>query len=426
MVEDFCRLWYAVQNPNLKSKILFVSIKEPPPLWFDDFFRLMGIDKERIIYVDKPTQCRSVTVPAQSEYNPQWDSVSFTKEFFVPYQAIKSRVTPGKIKKLYLTRTKFDVKNVVPYRKVFNEKYFEDFFKARGFEIVSPEDLSLEEQISLVLGADEIVAILGTLTHWAMFCKPDAKFIMLNRTSAPNYPQGFINETFGIDYFVIDAAKNFMYARHDNGVFLLGSNKYWKEFVADYFGEKIDEDDDISYLEGALDKYVNYWCRKYQDPKNFDIWVQSLSGMCHRIIELERAASKKRPLLSYQTHVASKGWGTWNSEGIFSNPLDQKLDIQAIKIDFAGCKVHYAVYFNETEGWSAEVAAPEMAGTTGKGKPITGVKIRLDEAGAKDFDILYRLHTFDDTWTPWAKNGEELLSGGVKLNSLQIELKPKA
>ena len=409
---------------NIKSKILFLLVGRGYASWFDDFFRMMGIDKERIIYVTQPLQCRSVTVPEISNYTI---GVNFTKEFLVPYQAIKSRVTPGKIKKLYLTRTKFDTRNSVPYRKFFNEKYFEDFFKARGFEIVSPEELSLEEQISLVLGADEIVAILGTLTHWAMFCKPDAKFIMLNRTSASISLQTFINEAFGIkNYCIVDAAKNFMYARHDNGVFLLGSNKYWKEFVADYFGEKIDEDDDISYLEGALDKYVNYWCRKYQDPKNLNIWIESLSGMCHRIVELERAASKKRPLLNYQTHVASKGWGTWNSEGMFSNPLDQKLDIQAIKIDFAGCKVHYAVYFNETEGWSAEVAAPEMAGTTGKGKPITGVKIRLDEAGAKDFDILYRLHTFDDTWTPWAKNGEELLSGGVKLNSLQIELKPKA
>jgi len=313
-------------------------------------------------------------------------------------------------------------------RVCLNENYFEDFFAARGFEIVAPEKLSIEEQISLVVGADEIVATQGTLTHWAIFCKPDAKFIMLNRDTSLSWIQIFINEVFKVDnYCLVDIFKDFMYAaNHTNGVFLLGSNKYWKEFVADYFGEKIDEDDDISYLEDALDKYVSLWCRKYQAPTNLDIWVQSLSGMCHRILELERAASKKRPLLSYQTHVASKGWGTWNSEGIFSNPLDQKLDIQAIKIDFAGCKVHYAVYFNETEGWSAEVASPEQAGTVGKHKSITGVKIRLDEAGAKDLDILYRLHTFDDTWTPWAKNGEELLSGGVKLNSIQIELKPKA
>ena len=66
-----------------------------------------------------------------------------------------------------------------------------------------------------------------------------------------------------------------------------------------------------------------------------------------------------------------------------------------------------------------------MAGTTGKSKSITGIKIRLDETGAKNFDILYRVHKFDGKWTSWAKNGEELLSAGVKLNSIQIKLQPK-
>lgn len=53
------------------------------------------------------------------------------------------------------------------------------------------------------------------------------------------------------------------------------------------------------------------------------------------------------------------------------------------------------------------------------------MRIRLDEAGAKEFDILYRLHKFDDTWTPWAKNGEALYSYGVRLNAIQIKLENK-
>ena len=52
------------------------------------------------------------------------------------------------------------------------------------------------------------------------------------------------------------------------------------------------------------------------------------------------------------------------------------------------------------------------------------MKVRLDEAGAKEFDILYRMHKFDDEWTPWAKNGEALYSYGQKLNAIQIKLKP--
>lgn len=134
IMECWCRLWYVIQNPDVKSKVLFILLNGGYNSWFDDFFRLMGIDKERIIYVKQPTQYRSVIVPDQSQYS----AIEFTKEYLIPYQAIKSRVTPGKTKKLYLTRTTFDENYLIwthsdkknyPSRGVlFNEKYFEDRF----------------------------------------------------------------------------------------------------------------------------------------------------------------------------------------------------------------------------------------------------------------------------------------------------------
>ena len=290
------------------------------------------------------------------------------------------------------------------------------------------EKLSLEKQISLIMGADEIAATMGTLTHWSIFTKPTAKFIMLNR--AKDFvlnQQCMLNEAFNLtDYYIVDGSKNFMYADCYMGACMFGANKYWKEFVADYFGEQIGADDDAPYLGESLDKYVDFRCRKYKDPKHFDKWVDSLKNLCRRVVTLERQLSKNRPLVAYQTHIANKGWCDWESEAQLSNDLTQKLDIQAIKIDFPDHIVYYAVYFNDKEGWSKEVTNGEMAGTTGKQKPITGIKIRLDESGAKDFDILYRVHKFDGTWTDWAKNGEAIYSNGQKLNAIQINLKPKS
>ena len=130
-------------------------------------------------------------------------------------------------------------------------------------------------------------------------------------------------------------------------------------------------------------------------------------------------------LIRYQTHVHKKGWDEWKSDNEISNSLDQQLDIQAIKIASQSYKVYYSIYYNDKEGWSVEVSNGEMAGTTGKSKAIYGIRIWLDEAGSKKFDILYRAHKFDNTWTPWAKNGATLYSYGVKLNALQIKLEPK-
>ncbi|MBO4780263.1 MAG: hypothetical protein J5497_06475, partial [Selenomonadaceae bacterium] len=132
-----------------------------------------------------------------------------------------------------------------------------------------------------------------------------------------------------------------------------------------------------------------------------------------------------RSLFGYQTHIHQKGWCSWVSDDQVSNDLNQKRDIQAIKINFPAHKVYYSVYYNENEGWSEEVAAPEIAGTTGESKAIFGIKIRLDEAGAKEFDILYRVHKFDGEWTDWAKNGEVIYSYEQKLNAIQIKLESK-
>ena len=113
-------------------------------------------------------------------------------------------------------------------------------------------------------------------------------------------------------------------------------------------------------------------------------------------------------------------------ENSLSNSLNQEFDIQAVTIDFSNpfCKVCYSVYYNKKEGWSEEVTNAQVAGTVKKKKSIFGIKIRLDDVGEKKFDILYRVHQIDDTWTAWARNGEELISG-KKLNSLQIKLETK-
>ncbi|MBR4151803.1 MAG: DUF563 domain-containing protein [Selenomonadaceae bacterium] len=420
--EFLCRLWYVVQNPDSKLKVLFIVNNEVCKSWLETFLKFMGIDLARIIYVQKPTQCRSVKVPDQSQYFYN----DFTKEHVLPYQAMKLRVTPSKTKKIYLTRANFDATRSNPLGvHCFNEKYFEDFFAKHGFEVIVPEKLSLEEQISLIMGADEIATTLGTLAHWSIFKKPSAKFIMLSRTKNTLLTaQTFILEAFHIDnYYIVDGCRDFMYSNHDIGVCILGSNKHWKEFVTDYFDEQIEEDDDIEYLGDSLDKYVDSWYQRYADQK--EKVISSLKDMCRRIVNLERELIKKRPLLTYQTHIDRSGWDSWRSENQISNDVTQQLDIQAIKINFPEHKVYYSVYYNDKEGWSAEILAPEIAGTTGQAKSITGIKIRLDETSAKEFDILYRVHKFNGEWTDWVKNGGELYSNGVKLNAIQIKLENK-
>ena len=387
----------------------------------------MGIKKERIIFVNKPMQFRSITVPDHAQ---KFSDEAFTKEFLIPYQIIKSHVTPGTKKKVYLTRREID-KVIMKYgqKACFNERYFEDFFVAHGFEAVALEKLPIEEQISIIMGADEIASTGGTLSHWVIFCKPTAKFIMLTRTK--NYllsKQCQLMEAFNFrNYYIVDGSHNLLLANPYRGIFMLGSNEYWKKFVLDYFNEQIELDEGYTYINDCLDSYVDFWYKKYSllgfEGETLSA-VNSLKDLCRRFLTLERKLGGASQILTYRTHVHSKGWSAWIGEDQPSNQLSQQLDIQAIQINSPNHRVYYSVYYGEEEDWSQEVANGEQAGTTGKSKPIYGMRVYLDEAGAKDINILYRMHKFDGTWTPWAKNGEAIYSHGVKLNAIQIKLEP--
>ena len=425
LTESLCRLWYVIQHPELKSKVLFVTTLKDGDhrKYTNKILELAGVAPERIVYVGKPMQCRSITIPEQAQY----DWTRMHKEFLLPYQEIKSHVTPNNRKKLYLTRTGFEFTKKHGNVHCFNEKYFEDFFSARGFEVVSIEKLEAQEQISLIMGADEIAANIGTLTHWALFCKLGAKFIMLNRTSSfVTKIQAVINNVSDADWYIVDGSKNYLFADRTHGVCMFGANKYWKVFVAHYFGERLDENQADKYFNEALPDYINFWLKKYS--KSNEQVADSIKNVCSRIAALEREMENNRSLsIIYQTHVALKGWGEWKKENQLSNNLELNLDIQAIRISFTQpfYEIYYSVYYNDKEGWSEEVSRGQMAGTTGKAKAITGVKIWLNEFSAKIFNVFYRVHKFDGEWTSWAKNGEEILSGGIKLNSIQIKLEDR-
>lgn len=281
MVECTSRLWYLIKNPSVEKKIVFIPMGQwsfQP--WIYEFLKLIDLPEDRIVILDKPTQFKSVTVPDQAVYIIE----NYAAEFLLPFQKMLSKIRPVEgIGKIFLSRSK----GLNSARTFFNQEYFEEFYRRRGFEIVYPEQLSMVEQISIISGADEVVTFLGTLSHWALFCRPTIEFTILvavdNNSAYPTIVrQSLINEASGVDWRYVSVDGNFLLSAHTSGPSIIGSTEQWRRYVKEQFGETLEEE---AIPTGLMSEYIRRWCRFFADaePRR----LETLKNIYNRMTALE-------------------------------------------------------------------------------------------------------------------------------------------
>ena len=444
LTDNLRRLWF-LKSDIFKSafkncSLVYVTWYKRPMERQANFRRLLeilGVDVESIQPITQPTRFEKIILPDESFYTDinaanlvasytQNHPDNWTRRFTEEYRetidrvrdfALKNR-TPTSIKKIYYYYGKYQV----------GEERLAEYFKSKGYEIIRPEKLTLDEQLNLLINCESFASTLGSCSHNCLFLRDNAEVILIPRFNGFTGHQRAIDQVHSLNTYYVDSTFSIFNFQHDAFCYVIS------EQLKRFFGEKFYGycDDDfknfLQYTKFYTGSGRNINQNEVSDyGKFFKDFLAQLKQREDLIAACEMPPRWEtfQPLLTYQTHIAKKGWRSWAVENAISNNIERKRQIEAIKINFPSHKVFYAVYFNDEEGWSEEVAAPEMAGTEGEDKPILGIKIRLDEAGAKEFDILYRVHKFNGKWTDWAKNGEELLSKGKKLNAVQIKLETK-
>lgn len=427
LTDNIRRMWFLksdIFKKELKNcPLVYVSWRGLPLEQYPNFQRLleiMEVDVNEFQAIEQPTQFDKIIFPDDS-FTPAF---KFTNEYcetidYIRNFALRNRTSTAS-KKIYYFYGRGQI----------GEERLAEYFRSKGYEIVSPEKLSLEEQLNLLINCESFASTLGSISHNSIFLPNKTETIFIPRASYfTSAYQKILNQVNDCKCNYVDSTLSIFSKKTPRANCFIIS-----EQLKRFFGDKFNgyEDDDFKIFLQYAKKFLGK--SNVIDPKTEAAYKSFLPGFIEQLLKREDLIKAYgmphrweyfRPLLNYQTHVGTKGWGDGEkSEDQISNPLDQKRDIQAIKINFPDCKIYYSVYYNDEEGWSKEVLAPEMAGTTGKAKSIYGIRIRLDEAGAKKFDIFYRVHKFDDTWTSWAKNGETIYSHGVKLNAIQIKLEP--
>ena len=434
ITDNIRRIWF------LKSEY-FKEFKDCPLVyisWSDknidkqkNFKRLLEIlevDVDRLQEIKQPTQFDKIILPDESFFRDT--DRKFTNEYreavdCVRNFALKNR-TPVNSKKIYYLYGSYRLNH-------FGENRLAEYFHSKGYEIISPEKLTLDEQLNLLINCESFASTVGSCSHNSIFLRNGTKTIFIPRYFEFKIYQPTLDQVHPYDATYIDSSMSIC-CNHVHGPFCFIISPQLKRFFGDKWTGYEDEDfkNFLQYVKSSL---IN---AKPFNPRADEYYGKILPDFMEQLKQREdliTAANmpegwetfKPLPIegLSYQTHVHVKGWGKWLKENEISNDISQKFDVQAVKINSSKHKVYYAVYYNDKEGWSEEVTNSEMAGTTGQKKSIYGIRIKLDEAGAKDFNILYRVHKFDGAWTDWAKNGECIYSHGQKLNAIQIKLESK-
>lgn len=223
------RLWYAIEIDKT-TKIVYDGDTDISGVYLE-FMKLAGIEKERLLRVDKPVRFNNIIVP-ECSYKPGISCNIRYKNIFdvVANNAMKEqnieKVYQGE--KIYFTRT--GIKNRVPLE--VGEKDIEKIFRDNGYRIISPERYSLVQQIVMIRQAEEIACVAGTLPHNMMFAKDESKLTIVRKTNKPNYRQTDVNNIRGLKVTNVDAHISPL-AVGPAGPFILDINENVKRYFAD-------------------------------------------------------------------------------------------------------------------------------------------------------------------------------------------------
>ena len=148
------------------------------------FFELLGVEKEQLYQVKKPTRFRNVIVPDQAFKSCSW----YTEEHLAMLDCVVDKALSADSlrdkeripKKVYFSRRHFSKAKV----SEFGEEYIEKLFVQNGYQCLFPEELCLDEQIYVWNNATDIVCINGSIPLNLMFCRNQSLHLtVLNKTT---------------------------------------------------------------------------------------------------------------------------------------------------------------------------------------------------------------------------------------------------
>lgn len=133
--------------------------------------------------------------------------------------------------------------------------------------------------------------------------------------------------------------------------------------------------------------------------------------------------------ITYNTHVQSFGWQPEVSNGKMSGTTGSGKRLEGIQIRVSGdpnLGIRYRTHVQGI-GWQEWKENGQMSGTSGQAKRLEAICIELTGANKDNYDVYYRVHAQSYGWLEWSKNGEMSGTEGLakRLEAINIAIVPK-
>ena len=261
LCDQISRLWYAIEHPK-KYKIAYCGWN-----WnsgnnditgnFLEIIELMGIDKEQLINVQRPTKFKKIIIPELSFIPDKYYAKEFEEIVNVIYKNNVSKNDFTKYNKIYFTREELG------NNKEIGENDISVFLKNNGFTTKAPEKLSASEQITILNNSKNVCMISGSISHNIMFCNnPNVTIIILNKTEMINGYQMIIDHICKAKIVYIDIYKKEKSVLFGMGPFLLHINKYLQDYFHTNIKYQIPSENYIIYRKNYKKIYSDKYNRQ--------------------------------------------------------------------------------------------------------------------------------------------------------------------
>lgn len=214
---------------------------------FRRLLELLEVDVDRFQLIEQPTRFKKVILPDESFFIDK--ARRFSSEYCecidrVRYFAMKNYASTSS-KKIYYFHG----------ARQIGEERIAEYFKSKGYMIVLPEKLTLDEQLNILINCNSFASTLGSCAHNSVFLRNGTETIFIPR--APFYfltYQNALNQVNMINANYVDSTLSIFGSGHDFNCYIVSKQ------LQRFFGEKVNlyEADDfkifLQYVKNAVAK----------------------------------------------------------------------------------------------------------------------------------------------------------------------------